>query len=79
MTPGEENEFAKKVREAEAETVAQLEVVRILGRLDRGQAEQVLMAVAHLMEADRFVPGVMDAVRHGLEQAKGGESCERAQ
>ena len=44
---------------ARKETEAQLAIIRALKGLDKAQVENVMSAVAHLVEADQRVPGVL--------------------
>jgi hypothetical protein len=49
--------------QAEKETLAQLAIIRLMKPLTQEQRGRVFRAILHLLEADKLVPGVIDAFR----------------
>ncbi len=58
-----------RMEAAEAELVAQLEIIRVFKRLPSADhRKRVAHAVFHLLQADEFVPGVLDAYLAGSKK-----------
>jgi len=55
---------------AEAEMLAQLEIVRALKPLSPDRRQRVVLCMAALMEADALVPGILEAVSQNLKTVK---------
>lgn len=64
MRTAKESDEAIAVQ-AEAEAEAQLKIVRAMKPLDHNHRRRVFRAVEHLLTADNYVEGVLDAFLRG--------------